>query len=119
VIIRLYFDEDSINHPLTRALRARKIDVVTALEAGTLGLDDPAQLDYAAREGRVFFSYNIGDFSQLHTIYLTEGKNHAGIIVAPQQRYGIGGELRRLLTLIAALSAEDMRNRFEFLSQWR
>jgi hypothetical protein len=30
----------------------------------------------------------------------------------------VGGYLRRLLRLMAALSAEDMRSRVEFLSAW-
>ena len=43
---------------------------------------------------------------------------HAGIIVITQQRYGIGEQIRRLLRLIAAKSAEDMQNNIEFLSSW-
>ena len=34
--LRLYFDEDSMHHGLVRALRARGVDVVTALEAGMI-----------------------------------------------------------------------------------
>jgi hypothetical protein len=34
VKLRLYLDEDSIRHGLVQALRARGVDVVTALEAG-------------------------------------------------------------------------------------
>ncbi len=41
-----------------------------------------------------------------------------GIIVCPQQRYRVGGQLRRLLTLMARLPGEQMQNRLEFLSDW-
>ncbi len=34
--IRLYFDEDSMDRDLTKALQARGVDVATALDAGML-----------------------------------------------------------------------------------
>jgi hypothetical protein len=49
---------------------------------------------------------------------VTQQRPHAGIIVAPQQRYAVGEELRRLLRLIGTVSAEEMQNRVEFLSAW-
>ena len=52
------------------------------------------------------------------TSVIEEGKMHAGIIIILQQRYGIGEQIRKLLRLIAAKSAEDMQNNIEFLSSW-
>jgi hypothetical protein len=46
------------------------------------------------------------------------GQSHAGIILAAQQRYSVGEQMRRLLRLISSLTAEEMRNRIEFLSAW-
>jgi hypothetical protein len=40
VTIRLYFDEDSMQHALVNALRARGIDVLTALEAQRIERSD-------------------------------------------------------------------------------
>ncbi len=37
---------------------------------------------------------------------------------ARQQRYSIGEQMRRLLKLVAARSAEGMRNRVGFLNAW-
>jgi len=53
-----------------------------------------------------------------HTRYLMEGKAHAGIILAAQQQYSVGEQMRRILNLTAATSAEDMKNWIEFLSAW-
>jgi len=50
--------------------------------------------------------------------YSAQGKSHAGIILANQQQYSVGEQMRRILRLIAAKSAEDMRNWVEFLSAW-
>ena len=118
MIIRLYIDEDSMSRALVRTLRARNVDVTTALEEDMIGQSDSAHLDHATEQGRVLYSFNVGDFYRLHTKYLTSGKQHAGIIVGPQQGFSIGEQMRRLLRLVAAKSAEQMRNGIEFLGQW-
>jgi uncharacterized protein DUF5615 len=118
VKLRLYFDEDSLTHGLVVALRARGMDVATALEAGMLERSDEEHLAYATAEGRTLFTFNIADFSRIHSSWLSAARNHASLILAPQQRYSIGEQLRRLLKLTAARSAEDMVNRAEFLSMW-
>jgi hypothetical protein len=116
--IRLYVDEDSMRHALVEALRARGVDVLTALEAGMIKRKDEEHLEYATVQGRVLYTFNVGDFYRLHTAFLKQGKSHAGIILARQQRYPVGEQMRRLLKLIAAKSAEEMKNRVEFLSAW-
>ena len=50
--IRLYFDEDAVQHALEEALRKRGVDVLTALDADMLEESDEQQLQYAASLGR-------------------------------------------------------------------
>lgn len=116
--VRLYFDADSMQRAVVAGLQARGIDVMTALDAGAAGWSDERQLEFARSQGRVLFSFNVAHFSRLNTEYLSQGKPHAGIIVAPQQRYSVGEQIRRLVTLIAAKTGEDMRDRLEFLGNW-
>jgi len=116
--ISLFFDEDSMDKDLVRALRARGIDVVTALEANRITRSDEEQLDYATSENRVLCSFNVGDFFRIHTEYVKTGKAHAGIVVSQQQQYSVGGNMRRLLRLISELTTEEIRNRIEFLGTW-
>lgn len=116
--LRLYCDEDCMDQDLVQALRIRGIDVTTALEQDMIEQPDESHLAFAIAQGLVLYSFNIGDFYQLHTHYLSSGKNHAGIILSPQQRYTVGEQMRRLLRLSATLSAQDMQNRLEFLSNW-
>ena len=104
--------------PVIAGLRARGIHVTSVTEEENEGLEDVNQLEYATAHNRVLCTGNSGDFFQLHTEYLQQGKMHAGIIIVTQQRYGIGEQIRRLLRLIAARSAEDMKNNIEFLSEW-
>ena len=63
-------------------------------------------------------SFNRGHFCRLHARWLAEQRPHAGILVARQQPYSIGRQMRRLLRLVAAQTAEEMQNRLEFLSDW-
>jgi Domain of unknown function (DUF5615) len=118
VTIRLYFDEDSMRYALVHALRARAIDVQTALEVEMIERSDEEHLEFATTQGRVLCSFNVGDFYRLHTSYMVQHKSHPGIILAQQQQYAVGNHMRRLLKLMAQLTAEDMKNRVEFLSAW-
>jgi hypothetical protein len=43
---------------------------------------------------------------------------YVGIILARQQRYSVGEQMRCLLKLIATKSAEEMSNHVEYLSAW-
>lgn len=117
-MLRLYLDEDSMSHSLVRALRARGVDVVTALEVGMIGRDDADHLQFATSQNRVLCSFNVGDFYRLHQEWLEAGRGHAGIILVSQQRYTIGELLRRLLKLATSQSADAMQDRAEFLSAW-
>ena len=103
---------------LARALRARGADLVAANEIAMIGRQDHEQLAYAATEGRAIYTFNVPDFCRLHAEWIAAGKPHAGIIVARQQTYSVGEQMRRLLKLITTRSAEDMANRLEFLSDW-
>jgi hypothetical protein len=73
---------------------------------------------WATEQGLVLYSFNVRDFYRLHTTFLTQGKFHAGIILAQQQRYSLGEQMRGILRLIAVKSAEEMQNQVEFLSDW-
>ena len=59
---------------LVRALRARGVDVITALDGGTIEREDAAHLDYATEQSRVLCTFNVGDFYRLHSDYLAQGK---------------------------------------------
>ena len=116
--IRFYLDEDAMDSDLVRALRVRGIEIVTANDIGLIALPDEKHLSWAAENGRVLYSFNVSDFMALHVSYLAAGKDHAGIVLAQQQRYSVGEQMRRLLRLVEMKSAETMRSTVKFLSAW-
>lgn len=113
-MIRLYLDEDSSRRSLVAALRASQVDALTAIDAGMAGCDDPEQLAYATAQGRVLLTCNVGDYARLHA----QGVPHAGIIVVPQQRLAVGEQLRAIVRLVATISAAEMVNHLEYLTNW-
>ncbi len=116
--VRIYIDEDAMDSDLVAALRSRGVIVITALDAGLGETSDAEHLAFAAENGCVLYSFNASDFYRLHTEWTAAGREHAGIILGPQQRFSVGEQLRRILHLRTAISAEGMRNQAEFLSNW-
>ena len=116
--ICFYLDEDTIKTSLIQALRNADLDVVTVTDVKRLGYADEEQLIWATEQKRVIYSFNIGDFCRLHRDFMAEDKSHTGIILASQQQYSVGQQLRGLLKLAADKSAQDMVNELIFLSAY-
>lgn len=114
--IRLYLDEDAPIQ-LAKALRQRGIDALTTQEARMSESSDEQQVAFAAGQQRAVLTHNKRHFILIHQAYIEKGKEHWGIIVADQNK--VGPLLRMLSKLWFTVSAEDMKNRLEFLSSWK
>lgn len=77
--IKFYMDEH-VPTTVTRGLRMRGIDVLTAQETGLLAASDEAHLALATDQGRVLLTQD-ADFLRLHAA----GIAHTGIVYAHQQ----------------------------------
>jgi len=116
VTFPLYFDDDSENKALVRALVERGHDATRATDVGMRGRPDADHLAFAATNGRVLYSANRGDFLKLDAEWSRTGRTHAGIILLTQQRYSIGEQVRRLELLLETRSSGEMRGRVVWLS---
>ena len=116
--IKLYFDEDAMHSRLVTALRSRDVTVVTVMDAGLTAVPDEEQLAFATGRGCVLYTFNVSDFYRLHTEWARAGREHAGMILAPQQRFSVGEQLRRIMRLRATTTPVSMRNQVEFLGNW-
>ena len=114
----IYLDEDASDSDLVDALRRQDVLVLTANSMSTNGTADETQLMLATERDLVLYSYNIGDYLALHSHWLENDRRHAGLILVPQQRFSVGEQLRRILTIRRELPAEQMRGRVEFLANW-
>lgn len=116
--VPLYLDDDVESRALAQGLVERGFDVLRATDAGMRGRRDVDHLAFATSLGRVVYTANRGDFLRLHAEWIADGKTHSGIVIVAQQRYSTGEQIRRLQSLMAALSPGDMSRRVEFLSNW-
>lgn len=116
-LIKLFIDEDSMDQRFVSALRARGVDVVTVSDLKRTGFSDQDQLQLAAQQQRSLYTFNVGDFCRLPSLYLQEGRFHSGIILSSQD-YSVGEQMRRVLRLMDSQSPEAMTNQLIFLSQF-
>jgi len=112
---KLYLDED-VPEAVGTALRLRGYDVVTVKVAGRKGLSDIEQLKYASSQDRALFTFNVADFYKIHSEFMKEGLNHAGIIVSRQ--LPIGTIVRALLKLLSDREYAKVGNNIIWLSDW-
>ena len=112
LFIRLYIDED-VHESIAPALRRRGYDVLTVREAHRRGLSDAEQLVYAIAEGRSLCSFNVADYIVLHLEYLSQDREHAGIIISKQ--IPISEAVHRILILLDQVSADEIRNQLRWL----
>ena len=98
------------------SLRAQRVDVQTAADAGMLGRSDEEQLAYAASQQRVVVTANAGHFARLHRDALASEQPHAGIIIVHQHKLPIGEIIRRLLHLAQTRTSGQMRGALVYLS---
>ena len=82
--LRLYVDEDAMDGDVVRGLRSRGIDVATAAEAGMIRRRDEDHLSFATVQGRVLYSFKVGDFHEIHTAWTASGRDHCGIVLTRQ-----------------------------------
>jgi len=112
LFIELYLDED-VSVLLAKLLIARGYDVVTALDAGMLGKDDPEQLRYAALKERCILTHNREHFEEIHRYYIKNSLHHHGIIIAT--RKPVYELMRRVLAILNKLTADEMENNLIYI----
>ena len=79
--MKFYLDED-ISPRVAQIARGRcRLDVVSAHEAGTLGMQDSAQLRFAASQGRCIVTRNRDDFIRETVAAFEAQEPHSGVLI--------------------------------------
>ncbi len=107
--IRFYLDEN-VQIAVAEQLQRRGIEAVSARSLGSLGDADENHLARARAMGCVLCTHDT-DYYQL----AASGGEHSGIIIGQQDKHTIGDWVKGLTLIHAVYTAEDMRNRVEFL----
>ncbi|MFQ6061630.1 MAG: DUF5615 family PIN-like protein [Methanosarcinales archaeon] len=114
--IRIYTNEN-IYGTVARVLRGWGYDAISAPESRRLTVPDEEQMEFAVNQRRTILTFDIKDYTRLHTEYISSGLHHYGIIIS--KRLKIKELLQRLQKLLQTLTAEDMYDRLEYLGQWK
>jgi hypothetical protein len=109
-----FYMDHHVHRGIVEGLRRRSISVLTAFEDGSERLDDDALLDRATSLGRVLFTQD-QDFLEIVPRWRAAGRPFAGIVYAVQKRIDIGRTIDYLELIAELMSAEEMRNRIEFV----
>lgn len=107
--LRLYLDEH-VNVEIARQLNRLGIDTITVQALETQGEDDPIQLQLATELGRVLCTMD-SDYVDL----AAEGTQHAGIVFIPSEHSEIGVVVRFLDLFARVFTADEARNRVEYV----
>jgi len=103
-----------VKSAVTRGLRTRGIDVVTAAEDGTEAMSDPKLLDRAIALYRVIFSQD-EDFLAEAVRRQRAGEPFAGVIYAHQRNITIRQCIDDLQLIAEIMEPADMANWIEYL----
>jgi len=114
--VKLYLDHD-ISYRLAEQLRARGYDAIGAWEVGKAHLSDVAQLEYAAKQGRVLVTCNAQDFVPLYIEWWDIGRHHSGIVTSEQLEFG--EMLRRLVRFLETVTAAEMKDAIRNLAEFK
>ena len=102
---------------LAAQLRTYGFDVTSTLEMNMVEANDDEQLAYAASSRRAIVTFNHKDFAVRHNRYMEAGKEHWGIILSIEEAMDV--MRRRLLKLLNAVSAEELKNQIRWLNEFK
>lgn len=112
IFAAIYTDED-VAGLVAILLKVRGIDVTTTPEQEKLGASDYEQLVYATSLNRCLLTHNRVDYEALHLQFVSEDKQHSGIMVAPRKNsYEVA---QRAMILLDGLTADKITNQLLYI----
>jgi predicted nuclease of predicted toxin-antitoxin system len=106
--------DHNVRRAITRGLRSRGIDVLTAQEDGLAEANDEAILERAAKLGRIVFTNDV-DFLAIARQWQRLGRSFAGVVYAHQQELTVGQTIDYLELISQVGTAEELRNAVQFI----
>lgn len=114
-MIRFLLDEN-FNGKIARGLRAREphIDMIRVQDTEMYSADDPAVLEWAAREGRILLTHDLDTMTRYASARIAQGLPMAGVICV-RDTLPVGQVIDDLLAIWGASEATEWETRVDFL----
>ena len=114
-MLSLLIDEN-FDQRILRGLRLRvpRLDYLIVQDIGLGGLDDPALLDWAAREGRVVVTHDVNTVTMFGSERVRDSLPMPGVIIVPEQM-DIGRAITDLELIVDCGATEDLQNQIQYL----
>ena len=111
-----FLTDENFDPAIVQELRRKqpRLDIITAVEAGTLGLKDPALLAFAAQKQRIIVSHDKRTLPDHLADFLVAGHHSPGIMLVPGE-LPIGRAIEALLLVWEASSPSDWQDIVTFL----
>jgi Domain of unknown function (DUF5615) len=109
-----FYMDHQFRASVTRGLRQRGVDVLTAFEDGRHEIDDESLLARATTFGRQLVTHDKG-FLRIGARWQKIPREFSGIVFAAQDQLDIGRTIDYLECVSRILSADEMRNRIEYI----
>ncbi len=113
--VRILLDEHVWNGLVTIGQQLN-VDVLPVQHVLPKGTSDEDVLIYAAKEQRILFTSNAGDFEPLAAAWFLDGRDHAGIVIVPGQT-NRALLSRGLRALYSKWSPEAFQNSYQFIQE--
>jgi hypothetical protein len=119
---RIYLDDCADRDELGDRLRTAGFEVRTPRSERTIGRRDSEHLAHAAANGLVLLTLNPKDFRELHKQWVSEGRQHAGILLVyfdnDRRRDAQPADIVRALKRLIQ-SGLPLTNEIHSLNEWR
>lgn len=114
-MIRFLLDEN-FNGKIARGLRARQpdVDMIRVQDTELSGADDPALLEWAAKEGRILLTHDLDTMTKYANERIAQGLPLAGVIFV-RDTLPVAKVIDDLLAILGASEASEWENRTDFL----
>ncbi len=109
-----FYMDHQVRGQITRGLRGRGIDVITAHEDNRPDVDDEALLDRAGELGRVFVSQD-QDALRIARLRQKSNQEFSGVAFVEQEQINIGKAIEYLELMAHLMTIDEMRNHVEYV----
>jgi hypothetical protein len=113
-----FYCDHHVPGAITRGLQQRGIDVITAWDDGRAKVPDEPLLARATELSRILVTLDKG-FHRLAKHWRRCGREFSGIVFGIQERIQVAETIEYLEIFAHVMSADEMRNRIEYLPQAR